>query len=293
MKYKITHTTSYSYSDAVAVCHNLVLLTPREGKNLICRSHRLSIRPTPRYSTRRTDYFGNLAHAFSIEESHRQMRVTASSRVDVTEQKRPAPGNTPVWEEIRDGAREATDANWLDMISFVYDSPLIVGSDEMAEYGRKSFAPNKPILAGLIDLTERVHAEFAYDKAATQVSTTAAEAFHLRRGVCQDLAHVQIGCLRSIGLPARYVSGYLRTLPPAGKPRLIGADESHAWLSVYCGELLGWVDVDPTNKTLCSTDHITVAWGREYGDVSPIKGVFSGGGGSHQLAVTVDVEPLN
>lgn len=291
MRYKVTHTTTYTYGDPVPVCHNQVVLTPREHENLRCFKHRLLIRPTPTSSSRRKDYFGNLVHAFSIQESHRKLTVTASSRVEVRARDFPDEKETPAWEDLATSVYEQTDENWFEASAFVSRSPYISWSDDLEEYARKSFAKKRPILEAVRDLTHRIYTDFAYDKDATHVGTTPEESFRLKGGVCQDFAHVEIACLRSLGIPARYVSGYLRTIPPEGKPRLVGADESHAWLSVYCGPA-GWIDVDPTNDTLCGTDHLTLGWGRDYSDVCPIKGVFIGGG-QHSIGVSVDVCPMD
>ncbi|MCA9248620.1 MAG: transglutaminase family protein [Planctomycetales bacterium] len=290
MKYKITHSTSYAYSSPVSVCHNLVMMTPREDPRVHCLSHRLRIRPTPQVSGRRYDCFGNHVHSFSIEESHRKLTVMATSRVSVEQFELPAPESTPAWESLASDEAAQRDPSWLNVAPFRFDSPRVQRSTEFADYARTAFTPSRSVLAAVLDLTATIHSDFAYDKQATLVDTPTEEAFRLRRGVCQDFAHVQIACLRSLGIPTRYVSGYLRTLPEAGKERLVGADQSHAWLSVYCGTA-GWIDVDPTNNCVCSTDHIPVAWGRDFGDVVPIKGVFLGGG-EHILSVSVDVLPL-
>ena len=290
MRYKITHTTTYNYGDPVPVCHNQVHLTPREGRRVHCEKHRLVIRPTPTHSVNRNDYFGNKVHWFSIEDSHRRMTITATSRVKVLPAEYGNDADSPAWEEVRDSLRAGTAENWLEAVQFLYDSPIIPRNVELGEYARKSFPEGRPILQGVLDLTHRIYTDFKYDQRATEVTTPTLKAFGLKRGVCQDFAHIQIGCLRSLGLAARYVSGYLRTEPPEGKPRLIGADESHAWLSVYCGPL-GWMEFDPTNDAMCGEDHIMLAWGREYSDVSPIKGVFLGGG-SQTHEVSVDVQPI-
>ncbi len=291
MKYKITHTTTYQYHSPVRVCHNLVLLTPREEPHVRCVSHRLQISPVPQISNKRTDYFGNHLHAFSIEESHRQLRVTASSRVQVMERPHPVPANSIAWNQVAEGLCAQTEPQWLEASLYRFDSRRIVRGTEFEDYAKASFAPGTPILQAVMDLTTRIHRDFKYDPTATMVHTKPIEAFKLRRGVCQDFAHIAISCLRSVGLPARYVSGYLRTVPPPGKPRMVGADQSHAWLSVFCGHEHGWIDVDPTNNCLCQTDHIPIAWGRDYQDVVPLRGVFLGGG-NHTLTVSVDVLPI-
>ncbi len=290
MKYKVTHTTTYTYSTPVSVCHNLVMLTPREDPRLHCQSHRLVIRPTPQVSARRVDYFGNHVHSFFIEQTHRELSVTSSSRVSVSPPALPVPEASPEWETVVAAVRERTDPNWLSACQFSFDSPRVSRSAEFLSYAESSFDRRAPVLQSVVDLTSRIHSDFEYDKLATSVTTPTDQAFRAGKGVCQDFAHIQVACLRSVGLPAQYVSGYLRTVPPPDKPRMIGADQSHAWVSVYCGSELGWVDVDPTNDVITSTEHVAIARGRDYGDVVPIKGVFLGGG-EHQLDVSVDVAP--
>jgi transglutaminase-like putative cysteine protease len=286
--YRVTHTTSYQYETPVRVCHNLVMLTPRNDWCVRAINHRVQIKPTPTVQHRREDYFGNSILAFSIEESHRQLIVTASGRVEVQYQPPPPPDTTPAWEMVRDSVLNKTDPRWLEACQFRFDSPRVKSAREYEQYAVKSFRPGRPILEGVIDLNQRIHRDFKYDPTATSVHTPTDEAYRLRRGVCQDFAHVQIACLRALGLSARYVSGYLRTHTPSGQPRLIGADQSHAWVSVYCGQRVGWIDVDPTNDKMSDLDHIPIAWGRDYGDVIPVRGVFLGGG-QHQVLVAVDV----
>jgi transglutaminase-like putative cysteine protease len=291
VNYKITHATTYSYTAPVSVCHNTLMLTPRESRQVACHTHRLTIRPTPVVSNRRKDLFGNLVHAISIEENHRQLVIHASCKVSVLDVTLPEYESSPAWEEVAAAVKEQTDPNWLSVCPFVFDSPRISRSRVFAAYAAESFIEGRPILSATADLTARIHRDFEYNKKATDVNTTTADAFHLKQGVCQDFAHIFVCCLRSIGLPARYVSGYLRTIPPAGKPRLQGADQSHAWGAVYCGPELDWIDFDPTNNCAAGNDHIPIAWGRDYGDVVPIKGVFLGGG-EHTLQVSVDVCPI-
>jgi transglutaminase-like putative cysteine protease len=292
MKYKVTHTTTYDYSKPVSVCHNRVMLTPRGDSRSRCETHRIRIQPTPRSVNRREDYFGNQVHCFMIEENHRQLTVTASSRVTVNTFAIPDAIQTPHWEGVLDAILEGGDPGWFEACQYTFDSPRVARRAEFAGYAGESFTAGRPVLAAALDLNERIHREFTYDTAATTVTTPTLEAFGNRKGVCQDFAHVEIACLRSVGIPARYVSGYLRTIPPPGEPRKIGADQSHAWVSVYCGSDVGWVDLDPTNDCVCSTDHVPVAWGRDYNDVTPLKGVFLGGG-EHQLTVNVDVAPID
>jgi transglutaminase-like putative cysteine protease len=291
MHYKIRHATTYTYTTPVSVCHNLVMLMPRDDARVNVHHHRLNTHPAPQFSARRKDAFGNHVHAFSIEESHKQLTVIAQSRVTVCAPELNDPHGRP-WEQIARGLLSETDAAWLEASRFAFDSPRIRRNPEFADYARASFTPGRPILEAALDLNRRIHRDFSYDQEATHVGTTTEEAFEMRSGVCQDFAHIETAGLRSLGIPTRYVSGYLRTVPPPGQPRLIGADQSHAWVAVYCGPELGWVHLDPTNDCLCATDHITIAWGRDYGDVVPLRGVFLGGG-EHQLKVAVDVTPID
>lgn len=288
--YRVTHTTSYQYESPVRVCHNLVMLTPRSDWCVRPINYRIAIKPTPVVTHRREDYFGNNMLAFSIEENHRQLIVTASGRVEVQYEPAPPASSTPAWEQVRDSIADKSDPRWLEAIQFRFDSPRIKAVTQFELYARESFTCKRPILEAVVDLNERIHRDFDYDPTATTVHTTTEEAYQLKRGVCQDFAHIQIACLRSLGLSAKYVSGYLRTHTPAGQARLIGADQSHAWVSVYCGQRVGWIDVDPTNDKLSDLDHIPIAWGRDYTDVVPVRGVFLGGG-NHQVTVSVDVAP--
>lgn len=289
--YRISHVTTYTYETPVRVSHNLLMLTPRQDWVVRPVNHRVAIRPQPAMINRRDDYFGNSLHAFSIEESHRQLSVAASGRVIVAYEDLPPASQTPTWEAVRDAIHQQSDPRWLEACQFRFNSPRVRVVQEFGDYAEQSFRRERPVLEAAIELSERIHADFRYDAKATVVDTLPEEAFRMRGGVCQDFAHILIGCLRAIGLSSRYVSGYLRTTPIAGQPRLIGADQSHAWASVYCGQQLGWVDLDPTNRTLCNTDHIPIAWGRDYSDVVPIRGVFLGGG-DHQITVAVDVTPV-
>lgn len=291
MKYRITHTTAYKYSTPVSVCHNVVMLTPRDCQGLVVHQHRLAIEPGPDRTYQRQDMFGNVVQRFSLEESHTRLMIEAVSEVSVQDRSQLDGAASPTCRQIATGLAARTDARWLEVIPFVFDSPRIRRSEPFYAWAAADLQLDRPIVEAARALTKRIYTDFRYDKDATQVDTPTSVAFQARHGVCQDFAHVAVACLRSHGLAARYVSGYLRTLPPEGKPRLVGADQSHAWLSVYCGAALGWVDFDPTNDCLCATDHVTVASGRDYSDVVPIKGVFLGGG-EPTLSVSVDVAPL-
>ena len=272
------------------MCQNVVHLTPRNHRRQRCTYHRLVIRPTPTSVNRRRDYFGNPVTDVAIHEAHRRLRVTAIDKIEVLPAGLPDPVESPAWEIVRDTMPSANSPSDLDAYEFCFDSLFVNRAAELADYARESFLPGRPILDAGRDLNRRIHDDFTYDPQATDIQTPWQQVFQLRRGVCQDLAHVAIGCLRSLGLAARYVSGYLRTIPPEGKPRLVGADASHAWLSLYCGPL-DWIDFDPTNNQLPTDEHITVAWGRDYSDVAPIRGMFVGGG-QHRITVSVDVLPI-
>jgi transglutaminase-like putative cysteine protease len=239
---------------------------------------------------RRFDLFGNNLAAFSIDENHDELTIAAHSRVVVQDSYQPNIDLAPNWERMSLDVRNRIDPHWLPAQQFLFDSPRIVRDAKFLEYARPMFPESADILSGALSLCERIYRDFKYDSQATHSATATAYAFSLRRGVCQDFSHIMIACLRSLGLPARYVSGYLRTIPPQGQQRLVGADQSHAWTSVYCGEQLGWVDVDPTNNCICGTDHIPIAWGRDYSDVVPVRGAFLGGGDS-RISVSVDVIP--
>lgn len=292
MQYHISHITRYTYPSPVSVCHNLLTLTPRSCSRVQCLSHRLRIKPTPPDLHRRYDSFGNSLAAFSIDESHEELTIAAHSRVVVQDVYQPMRDQAPNWQQLSSALRERTDANWLTASHFLFDSPRVQRAAQYWAYGQSSFVENSDILTATLELCGQIHREFIYDAQATHSATPTAHAFSLRRGVCQDFAHVMIACLRSLGLAARYVSGYLRTVPPPGQDRLVGADQSHAWVGVYCGQHLGWVDVDPTNNCLCGLDHIPIAWGRDYSDVVPVRGAFLGGGDS-KISVSVDVIPQN
>lgn len=289
LTYRIQHTTNYHYAAPVRICHNLLMLTPRSDAFNEVLSHRIQIRPTPPILNRHEDYYGNLIHAFSIEDSHRQLTVTSTGRVRVTT--RIVDEASPSWNDVRQQIASQTDPRWLDACRFAFNSPRIRVSPDYAKYASPSFRQDRDILEAARDLTARIHSDFKYDTKATTVDTPTSVAFGLRKGVCQDFSHIQIACLRSLGLCARYVSGYLRTTPAPGKPRLVGYDQSHAWVSLYCGHDLGWVDFDPTNNCIANNNHIPIAWGRDYTDVTPIRGVFLGGG-EHRMEVSVDVCPV-
>ena len=287
MIYQISHSTTYDYSQPVSLCHNIAHLTPRFGPRQRCHRSSLEIMPAPAVSEDLIDYFGNPVTFFALQEPHRQLSVRADHTTEVYPFAAPDLAHSPAWEDVRDQLRVDRRPDCLEAYQYVFDSPYIPSIPELLDYAAASFPPRRPMLEGVLDLTKRIHADFKYDPLATTISTTLRELLAARRGVCQDFAHLQIGCLRALGLAARYISGYLLTHPQEGRQRLVGADASHAWISVY-DPVAGWVDFDPTNNTIPSDEHILLSWGRDYDDVSPIKGVILGGG-AHQIRVGVDV----
>jgi transglutaminase-like putative cysteine protease len=274
------HTTEYSYSASVPVSHHVARLSPRTLPHQQCIQHELHVEPAPAVMASHTDYFGNHTTFFAMQGGHKHLRVRARSRIVLRPAAVPPPAETPPWERVLDRG-----ALPIEAVECAFDSSP--AGDELAAYARRSFPAGRPLLEAVIDLTRRIHEEFAFDRGATTVTTPLETVFRLRRGVCQDFARLEIACLRALGVPAHYVSGYLETVPPPGAARLVGADASHAWLAVYCPGH-GWIDVDPTNNVMPSGTHVTLAWGGDYADVSPLRGVILGGG-EHTLRVSVDV----
>jgi transglutaminase-like putative cysteine protease len=290
MRYRVSHRTTYHYSEPVTVSHHVARLQPR----LTMRQHEhafsLDVTPEPSVRTAHTDYFGNRVCFFSIEQLHTQLEVTAFTDVEITAKELPDLETSPAWETVAEMFRDPVSPVVAEAYQFVFDSPLLQAMPALADYARESFPPATPLLVGVRDLTARIHRDFKFDPEATTVSTPLEEVFEKRHGVCQDFAHLGIACMRSIGLAARYVSGYLRTDPPPGQPRMVGTDYSHAWFAVFCPHV-GFVDFDPTNDVLPSDRHVTAAIGRDFSEVSPLAGIVTGGG-EHTLEVAVSVEPV-
>lgn len=291
--YVVVHETSYSYDYPVGLSRQVVHLSPRTLPWQTCHLHSLKIAPEPEVLSFAHDAFGNPLTSFCIEDDHTSLVVTAESRVDVLARNYPDDRETPPWDAVR--SRLGYRAGFppapadLEATRFLFESSRVRNKRELAAWTATCFPPAVPLLVGVRALMNRIHAEFAFDTKATTVSTPVMDVFDRRRGVCQDFAHLMLSCLRSIGLAARYVSGYLLTRPPPGRPRLIGADASHAWVSVYCPDY-GWVDADPTNGIFPSLEHVTLGWGRDYDDVIPLRGVLLGGG-DHELDIAVTVTP--
>ncbi len=292
MKYIIRHSTHYQYALSVSNCYNLAYVIPRNTETQQVESTQIELSPIATTKTTRTDYFGNQFLQFSIEKDHSELALNVTSVIYVKD----APNTinldfgTPC-AYVKYLLKNAKDNDTIHAREFILDSPMVQQHQDLADYAAPCFAEDRPFLSAVMELTQRIYTDFTYDPEFSDVATPLADVFKHKRGVCQDFAHLAIGCLRSLGYPARYVSGYLETLPPAGQTKLIGADATHAWFAVYSpGE--GWYEFDPTNNKMTGEQHITTAWGRDYSDVTPLKGVIFGGGHSPQLFVSVDVQRL-
>jgi transglutaminase-like putative cysteine protease len=286
--YDIRHVTTYSYESPVSFARCSLRLEPQSGNGQELISHSVEIRPRPADRTTRRDFFGTLTESILIETAHRNLRIDSRSRVAVARHApaRSAPSSS--WESVRDIAFEAASLGPSSPVGYVFASALVPVLAPLTAYASASFPHGGGILAGAADLMRRIRSDFRYDSRATVISTPLMEVFEKRHGVCQDFAHVMIAGLRGLGLPAAYVSGYLRTIPPPGQPRLQGADATHAWVSVWCGAELGWIGFDPTNDLLVENDHIILAVGRDFSDVSPVDGIIVGSR-KQKLNVAVDV----
>lgn len=291
MIYRIEHVTQYAYSSPVGLSFQLAHLRPRDDAEQACLSHSLLVDPAPERLSEGQDYFGNGLTRFELVTPHTRLSITASSKVEVVRKPR-IPEASQEWETVRQHFAETRWGQNEDSaaVEFLFPSPLVPYAPELREYASTSFAPDRPIADAALDLMRRIHEEFEFDATATHVTTSVETVLEIRRGVCQDFAHLMIGCLRALGLPARYVSGYLLTQPPAGQARLVGADASHAWVALYIPEH-GWLELDPTNNMVAGDKHIMLAWGRDFGDVSPLRGVILGGG-DHEVDVGVTVTPI-
>ena len=287
MNYKIIHKTEYSYNHPVNLCYNEARLTPRNFAYQDCTDSQFVVEPEPRECRERQDFFGNTVYYFTIQQPHNRLTVTVTSRVDVRgrEMQRDFAEHL-AWEAARQQLHTDLDPEILEIRQYILKSPMIPVMPELRIYAEESFTKDRPLLEAVEDLSTRLYTDFTYDPNFTTIATPLADVIKHRRGVCQDFAHLGIGCLRALGFAARYVSGYIETEAPPDKELLAGADASHAWFSVYLPQL-GWVDFDPTNNQIPTERHITVAWGRDYTDVTPLKGVVFGSG-THELFVSVD-----
>jgi transglutaminase-like putative cysteine protease len=289
MMYRIVHCTNYRYNAPVSRCRNEAHLRPRDTATQHCVANDLVVEPTPTSWTERTDFYGNPVASFAVDGPFQVLTVTSTSSVSVSESDRePLPPARQQWEEVRDLLASDLSPPFLAAREFCFESPLVPHSSNVRTYAEPSFVPGRLLVDAVAELTERIFIDFLYDPGFTTVTTPLEDVLRFRRGVCQDFAHLAIGCLRSMGLAARYVSGYLETAPPTGGRRMVGADASHAWPSVFIPGW-GWLDVDPTNDQIVGPTYVTTAWGRDYADVTPLKGIVFGGGDSHLLNVSVDV----
>jgi len=292
-RYQIEHFTAYHYSEPVILSHQQLHLTPRPLAHQQVIKHAVAITPTPTLRREFIDPFGNPATEVAVESAHKALHIVAYTTIELSAA-RVDGSSAATWEDVRDNL--AYRAAWqpkpaiMDANQFLFESPHIRVKRSLRAYASDCFATGRPILEAATALMAKIHAEFKFDAKATTVTTPVMTFFEHKHGVCQDFTHLMISCLRSTGLAARYVSGYLMTHPAAGKPRRVGADASHAWVSLFVPDL-GWVDFDPTNNVMPGLEHITVGWGRDFSDVTPLRGVINGGG-EQKLEVKVTVKPL-
>ena len=288
----VIHETHYAYAPPVRTAQHMAHLKPVNNAQQQLLSHELAVHPAPARQTEAIDIYGNTRAFFSLQSSHAQLEVVAESMVRTSAPHLPAEGMA--WEEVRERLRYHRGAAYDPASEFVFPSSYVPRHENFVAYARPSFVEGRSYIEAARDLMERIHEDFTYEAQATDVSTPALKALEMRKGVCQDFAHIMLGCLRSLGLPGRYVSGYLLTEPPRGRPRLVGSDASHAWVSVYLPSESGlgeWADLDPTNNRAPGEDYVTVATGRDYSDVAPVRGVLHGGA-NHKLRVAVTVAPV-
>lgn len=292
--YRVEHSTAYRYSEPAMLSHQQLHLTPRLLDYQQIQAHEVVIRPAPTQQRKIIDAFGNPVIEIAIEAAHTALDIIARTTVTVAERRVMDPAATPAWETVRDAL--TYHAAWhpepaiLDATQFLFESPYARVKRSLRAYASDCFEPGRPLLTAATALMAKIHREFKFDTKATSITTPVMTFFEQKRGVCQDFSHLMISCLRSTGLAARYVSGYLLTRPAPGKPRRVGADVSHAWVSLFIPGN-GWVDLDPTNNVIPSVEHITIGWGRDFADVTPLCGVINGGG-EQTLEVKVTVEPL-
>jgi transglutaminase-like putative cysteine protease len=292
MRFRVRHITHYKYAGRVSHCYNLANVVPRDTDRQRCLKNRITVSPTPAVTHKRTDYFGNKAFNFEIQKPHTELIITADSEVQLNDTNREIDldlGGT--YGSALQFLANTHNRVTVEAREFLLNSPMIESNDQLADYARPSFHPDRSLKYCVNDLTTRIFTEFTYDPGFSTIATPLADVLAHKRGVCQDFAHLQVGCLRAMGIPAKYVSGYIETLPKPGEVKLVGADATHAWVAYFCPEE-GWVEFDPTNNTRAGMQHIVTAFGRDYIDVTPVKGVIFGGGEAPLLSVSVDVSRI-
>ena len=292
MKYRLSHRTSYAYASTVDSAQHIAHLRARPFPGQTVSSISIETNPVPALAVQHIDHFGNHIDIYRLDMPHDRFEIEVRAAVEVHFPDPPPADTTPPWEEVRAALNGDGFPRWVEASEFVHESPLVPGVESLEEYGARSFTPGRPILEAARELTSRIKADFQYHPGATDISTPLDEVFAGKAGVCQDFAHVEIAALRAHGLAAGYVSGYIRTVQSKEEIALRGADASHAWVAVWCGETAGWVHLDPTNDLVAKEDHVAIAWGRDFSDVSPLRGVILGGD-SHSYGVAVTLEPVD
>lgn len=290
MKYRVRHLTSYVYAERVDLARHMLHLTPRDLPHQAVLTSSLTGTPQPTRHSRGHDHFGNRIAWMFLDLPHRKFDVVVDATVEVRFPRAPDPDATPSWEAVAAAAKAGGPGAW-DAAEFVFDSPMVAADPGAGAFVASSFPPGRSILAALLDLNARIRREFKFRAGVTTISTPVSLVLQQRAGVCQDFTHLMISGLRALGLPGRYVSGYIRTKPPPGVVARRGVDQSHAWLGAWLGPEHGWIDLDPTNDLIVADEHVVLAWGRDYGDISPVRGVLLGGG-QHSVKVSVDLEPV-
>jgi transglutaminase-like putative cysteine protease len=291
MRYRVTHTTSYRYADPVDLASHMLHLKPRALAHQRVLSAALSAEPAPSRVVDGTDHFGNGVAWMFLDLPHERFEVTTEARIDVAFPRPPDAAATLPWEEVRQSAQRGGSGAW-EAAEFSFHSPMAPPDAGATAYAEASFPPGRPVLEGLLELNRRIRREFTFKSGVTTLYTPVSRILAQRAGVCQDFTHLMLTGLRGLGLPARYVSGYIRTHPRPGTPARRGTDQSHAWVSAWLGPEHGWVDLDPTNDLVVSEEHVVLAWGRDYGDISPVRGILLGGA-RHTVSVGVDLQPAD
>ncbi len=290
MRYRVRHVTTYRYGKPVDLASHMLHLAPRALPHQTVLASKIVSTPEPSRTSNRFDHFGNGVAWLFLDSPHRRFEVVLEATVDVLFPRPKEAAATLPWEQVAEAARQGGPQAW-QASEFVFDSPMAAAEAGTGAYAAISFPPGRPILAGLVDLMGRIRKEFTFKAGVTTISTPVSRVLAQKAGVCQDFSHLMISGLRALGLPARYVSGYLRTKPPPGQVARRGADQSHAWVGAWLGPGMGWVDLDPTNDIIVRDEHVVLAWGRDYGDISPVRGIILGGG-VHTVVAGVDLEAV-